>query len=61
MAALLEVLVSAGFVARAHERFADLLAAGGFEEAMIAALRAEAVLCGDQTPVNVASNVDSFG
>jgi Family of unknown function (DUF6444)/zinc-finger binding domain of transposase IS66 len=48
MAALLGVPVSKGFVARAHERFADLLAQGGFDEAMIAALRAEAVLCGDE-------------
>jgi hypothetical protein len=51
MAALLGVPVSTGFVARAHERFADLLAQGGFDEAMIAALRAEDVLCADETPV----------
>jgi hypothetical protein len=50
--ALLGVPVSTGFVARAHERFADLLAGGGFDQAMIAALRAEAVLCADETPVN---------
>ena len=61
MAALLGVPVSTGFVARAHERFADLLAAGGFDEAMIAALRAEAVLCADETPVNVVTNVDGDG
>jgi hypothetical protein len=58
---LLGVPVSTGFVARAHERFADLLASGGFDEAMIAALRAEAVLCADETPVNVVDNVDADG
>jgi hypothetical protein len=61
MAALLGVPVSTGFVARAHERFADLLATGGFDEAMIAALRAEAVLCADETPVNVVDNIESDG
>jgi transposase len=61
MAALLGVPVSTGFVARAHERFADLLAAGGFDQAMIAALRAEAVLCADETPVNVVDNIDPDG
>jgi transposase len=61
MAALLGVPVSTGFVARAHERFADLLAAGGFDEAMIAALRAEAVLCADETPVNVVDNIEPDG
>jgi transposase len=61
MAALLGVAVSTGFVARAHERFADLLAKGGFDEAMIAALRAEAVLCGDESPVNVVDNIDPHG
>jgi hypothetical protein len=61
MAALLGVPVSTGFVARAHERFADLLAAGGFDEAMIAALRAEAVLCADESPVNVVDNIDPDG
>lgn len=40
IAALLGVPVSTGFVARAHERFADLLSAGGLDEAMVAALRA---------------------
>jgi transposase len=58
MAALLGVPVSTGFVARAHERFADLLAAGEFDEAMIAALRAEDVLCADETPVNVVDNIE---
>ncbi|MGH9260321.1 MAG: IS66 family transposase, partial [Acidimicrobiales bacterium] len=61
MAALLGVSVSTGFVARAHERFADLLAAGGFDQAMIAALRAEAVLCADETPVNVVDNITADG
>jgi transposase IS66 family protein/uncharacterized protein DUF6444/transposase IS66-like protein len=61
MAALLGVPVSTGFVARAHERFADLLATAGFDEAMIAALRAEAVLCADETPVNVVDNIDPDG
>lgn len=61
MAALLGTPVSTGFVARAHERFADLLAAAGFDEAMIAALRAEDVLCADETPVNVVTNVDGDG
>jgi transposase len=61
MAALLGAPVSTGFVARAHERFADLLAAAGFDEAMIAALRAEDVLCADETPVNVVANLDDDG
>ena len=61
MAALLGTPVSTGFVARAHERFADMLAAAGFDEAMIAALRAEDVLCADETPVNVVTNVDGDG
>lgn len=54
--ALLGVEVSAGFVARAAERLADTLALAGFDEAMKAALRAEEVLCGDETPVNVLTN-----
>lgn len=53
MEALLGSPVSTGFVARAHERFADILTGAGFDEAMIAALGAEPVLCGDETPVNV--------
>ena len=53
MEALLGARVSPGFVARAHQRFADKLAAAGFDDAMKAALRAEDVLCGDETPVNV--------
>ncbi|MGH3899349.1 MAG: IS66 family transposase [Pseudonocardiaceae bacterium] len=51
--ALLGTPVSAGFVARALERFAQRLAAAGFDEAMKAALRAEDVVCADETPTNV--------
>jgi hypothetical protein len=47
--ALLGMPVSAGFVARAHERLAQKLQAAGFSEAMKAALRAEPVLCADET------------
>jgi transposase len=61
MTALLGAPVSAGFVARAHERFADGLAAAGFDEAMTAALRAEDVLCADETPVNVVNNIEPDG
>ncbi|MGH3798120.1 MAG: IS66 family transposase [Pseudonocardiaceae bacterium] len=58
--ALLGTPVSTGFVARALERFAQRLAAGGFDEAMKTALRAEEVLCADETPTNVISkNTDS--
>ncbi|MCA1694718.1 MAG: IS66 family transposase, partial [Actinobacteria bacterium] len=53
MAALLGAPVSTGFVARALERLAQRLGAAGFDEAMKAALRAEEVLCGDETPTNV--------
>jgi len=51
--ALLGVPVSAGFVARANARLAQDLDDAGFDEAMKAALRAEPVLCGDESPVNV--------
>lgn len=62
LAALLSAPVSTGFVARALERFADRLDAVGFDEAMRAALAAETVLCGDETPVNVARrDVDADG
>ena len=62
MAMMLGVPVSTGFVARALERFAQRLAAGGFDEAMRAALRAEDVLCADETPTNVISkNTDEHG
>ena len=54
MAALLGSPVSTGFVARAHERFAERLQAAGFDDAMSSALTREPVLCGDETPVNVA-------
>ena len=53
MAALLSAPVSTGFVARALARFAERLAGAGFDEAMKAALRAEDVLCADETPTNV--------
>ena len=62
MASLLGVAVSTGFVARALERFAQRLAASGFDEAMRAALRAEDVLCADETPTNViGKNTDAHG
>ena len=51
--ALLGVQVSTGFVARAAARLADTLDGAGFDAAMKAALRAEEVLCGDESPVNV--------
>lgn len=54
--ALLGVEVSAGFVARAAERLAQRLDVAGFDEAMTRALRAEQVLCGDESPVNVVEN-----
>ena len=53
MAALLGAPVSTGFVARALARFAQCLAGAGFDEAMKTALRAEDVLCADETPTNV--------
>jgi transposase len=56
MAALLGAPVSAGFVARAHERLAQRLEAAGFDTVMKAALRAEPALCADETPVNVIRN-----
>jgi transposase len=62
MASLLGVAVSTGFVARALERFAQRLAASGFDEAMRAALRAEEVLCADETPTNViGKDTDAHG
>jgi hypothetical protein len=51
--ALLGVEVSSGFVARANARLAQDLQAAGFDEVMTAALRAEPVLCADESPVNV--------
>jgi hypothetical protein len=53
MESLLGAKVSAGFVARAHERFDARLREAGFDDAMKAALKAEGVLCGDESPVNV--------
>jgi transposase len=53
MAALLGAPVSAGFVARALARLAQRLTEAGFDEAMAMALRAEAVLGADESPVNV--------
>jgi transposase len=62
MASLLGTPVSTGFVARALERFAQRLDAAGFDEAMKTALRAEDVLCADETPTNVVGkNTDAHG
>jgi Transposase IS66 family/Family of unknown function (DUF6444) len=62
MASLLGTPVSTGFVARALERFAQRLAAAGFDDAMTTALRAEDVLCADETPTNVIhKNTDEHG
>jgi transposase len=62
MAALLGSPVSSGFVARAHERFAEKLGAAGFDRAMRDALAAEEVLHADETPVNVArKDTDEHG
>ncbi|MGH3897327.1 MAG: IS66 family transposase [Pseudonocardiaceae bacterium] len=62
MAMMLSAPVSVGFVARALERFAQRLAACGFDGAMKAALRAEDVVCADETPTNVISkNTDEHG
>ncbi len=62
MASLLGTAVSTGFVARALERFAQRLAGAGFDDAMTTALRAEDVLCADETPTNViGKNTDEHG
>jgi hypothetical protein len=45
--------VSAGWVDKAVARMSGRLKAGGFDEAMAAALAAEDVLAADETPVNV--------
>lgn len=59
---LLGVSVSPGFVARAVARLAERLQGAGFDEAMRVALRAEEVLCGDETPVNLVHRaVDALG
>lgn len=56
MGALWGVRVSSGFVARAAGRLAEGLDRAGFDEAMRVALRAEPVLCADESPVNVLTN-----
>ena len=62
IADLLGVDVSAGFVAKAHARLARRLEAAGFDQAMRDALRAEPVLCGDESPVNLLhKHTDVFG
>lgn len=62
MEALLSVPVSTGFVARALQRLAQRLATAGFDDAMKTALRAQDVLCADETPINVISkNTDEHG
>jgi hypothetical protein len=62
MDSLLGVAVSTGFVARALERFAHRLGSAGFDDAMKTALRAEDVLCADETPTNViGKNTDAHG
>jgi transposase len=62
MASLLGTPVSTGFVARALQRFAQRLGAAGFDEAMTTALRAEDVLCADETPTNVVhKDTDAHG
>jgi transposase len=53
IAMLLGVPVSPGWVDKAAARLARELAEAGFEEAMEAALAAEAVLAADETPVSV--------
>jgi hypothetical protein len=61
MGQLLAAGVSTGFVARAHERLSQKLARAGFDQAIVAALRAEPVLCADETPANVVANLDADG
>lgn len=62
MAAMLGSPVSSGFVARAHERFAQKLDAAGFDTAMRDALAVEEVLHADETPVKVArTDLDEDG
>jgi hypothetical protein len=53
MGMLLGISVSAGWVDKAAARVNAQLKAAGFDDAMIAALAAEAVLAADETPVNV--------
>ncbi|MGH3500256.1 MAG: IS66 family transposase [Nocardioidaceae bacterium] len=54
--ALFGVEVSTGFVARAKERLSEALDAAGFDAAMRSALRAEEVLCGDESPIHALGN-----
>src|SRR5207244_12503439 len=61
MAALLGAPVSAGFVARAHERLAQRLEAAGFDEAMKAELGAAEALCADEAPADVIRNSGDDG
>jgi transposase len=62
MAALLGAPVSTGFVARALARLAEQLAAAGFDQAMTETLRAQDVLCADETPTNVIrKDTDIYG
>jgi transposase len=62
MESLLDVPVSSGFVGRALQRFAQRLDAARFDDAMRTALRAEDVLCADETPTNVIhKNTDAHG
>lgn len=61
MESLLGAPVSAGFVARAHERLAARLEAAGFDAAMKTALRAEQALCADETPANVIRHASKDG
>jgi transposase len=59
---LLGVPVSSGFVGRAVERLARRLAAAGFDDAMRTVLRAQDVLCADETPTNVVgTDTDKHG
>jgi len=51
--------VSAGWVDKAVARMSERLRAGGFDEAMAAALAAEDVLAADETPVNVLDKTPS--
>jgi hypothetical protein len=53
MGMLLGIPVSAGWVDKAAARVSAQLQAGGFDEAMLAALAAEDVLAADETPVNL--------
>lgn len=58
---LMHAAVSTGFVARSHQRLSQRLATAGFDQAMVAALRAQPVLCVDETSANVVANLDPDG